>query len=154
MVVAREGRILYAGPRHEAEAPPGAEHIDAGGRYIAPGFVDIHIHGGAGSDFMDATPEDVEQVFRFHALHGTTALCPTTATAPLPEILAALETLERYRSSPRWGRALGAHIEGPYLAMSKRGCHLPQYVVIPQERDWRRILERGPIASLTLAPEL
>src|SRR5205823_5675445 len=100
--------------------PADAEQIDAGGLYIAPGFVDIHVHGGAGSDFMDAAPDDIDNVFRYHAAHGTTSLCPTTATAPLGEILAALDGLAQYRSAgARWGRALGAHIEGPYLAMSK-----------------------------------
>jgi N-acetylglucosamine-6-phosphate deacetylase len=153
IVVVREDRIDYAGPRREV--PAGAEIIDAGGLYLAPGFVDIHIHGGAGSDFMDATDADVETVFRYHAAHGTTSLCPTTATAPLVEILAALEALERYRNGAQaFGRALGAHIEGPYLAMTKRGCHLPEFVHNPQEREWKQILERGPIASITLAPEL
>ncbi len=155
MVVARGGRIEYVGPQRVALIPPGAERFDAGGRYISPGFVDIHVHGGHGSDFMDATPADVEEVFRYHSEHGTTALCPTTATAPLEEILAALETIEKYRrGGERWGRALGAHIEGPYLAMSKRGCHLPEYVRDPDPREWKQILERGPIASMTLAPEL
>ena len=153
MVVVRDDRIDYAGPRHEV--PAGAEIIDLGGLYLAPGFVDVHIHGGAGSDFMDATDADIETVFRYHAAHGTTSLCPTTATAPLAEILAALEALERYRNgSQAFGRALGAHIEGPYLAMTKRGCHLPEFVRNPQEREWKQILERGPIASITLAPEL
>ena len=153
MVVVRGDRIDYAGPRFET--PPGAEIIDAGGRFLAPGFIDLHIHGGAGSDFMDATDADVETVFRYHAAHGTTSLCPTTATAPLPEILRALSAFERYRSSgQRFGRALGAHIEGPYLAMTKRGCHLPQFVHNPDEPEWRRILESGPVASMTLAPEL
>ena len=153
MVVVRDDRIDYTGPRREV--PAGAEIIDAGGLYLAPGFVDIHIHGGAGSDFMDATDADIETVFRYHAAHGTTSLCPTTATAPLAEILAALEALERYRHGPQaFGRALGAHIEGPYLAMTKRGCHLPQFVRNPEEREWQQILERGPIASITLAPEL
>ncbi len=153
MVVVRDDRIDYAGPRREV--PAGAEIIDAGGLYIAPGFVDIHIHGGAGSDFMDATDADIETVFRYHAAHGTTSLCPTTATAPLAEILAALEALERYRNgSQAFGRALGTHIEGPYLAMTKRGCHLPEFVRNPEEREWKQILERGPIASITLAPEL
>jgi N-acetylglucosamine-6-phosphate deacetylase len=154
MVVARDGHIAYAGPYDPAEVPPDAERIDAAGLYISPGFIDIHVHGGAGSDFMDATAGDVETVFRYHAAHGTTALCPTTATAPLSEILAALEALERYRSRPVWSRALGAHIEGPYLAMSKRGCHLPEYVRNPSPCEWTQILDRGPIASMTLAPEL
>ncbi len=153
MVLVRGDRIDYAGPRREV--PAGAEIVDAGGLFLAPGFVDIHIHGGAGSDFMDATDADIESVFRYHAAHGTTSLCPTTATAPLLEILRALEGLERYRSGPqRFGRALGAHIEGPYLAMTKRGCHLPQFVRHPEEQEWKQILERGPIASMTLAPEL
>jgi N-acetylglucosamine-6-phosphate deacetylase len=153
MVVVRGDRIDYAGGRREV--PEGTEVIDAGGLYLSPGFVDIHVHGGAGSDFMDAAIADIETVFRYHAAHGTTSLCPTTATAPLEEILAALEALELYRKGPpRFGRALGAHIEGPYLAMTKRGCHLPQFVRNPEESEWKRILERGPVASMTLAPEL
>jgi len=155
MLIARAGRIEQVGPYVPDLIPPAAERIDAGGLYIAPGFVDIHVHGGAGSDFMDATPADIETVFRYHSAHGTTSLCPTTATAPLDEILTTLDALARYRSGEqRWGRALGAHIEGPYLAMSKRGCHLPEHLRNPDGREWRQILERGPIASMTLAPEL
>jgi N-acetylglucosamine-6-phosphate deacetylase len=153
MVVARDGWIESVGAR--GEIPADAETIDAAGNFISPGFVDIHIHGGAGSDFMDAGDADVETVFRYHFEHGTTALCPTTATAPLDEILAALDGIARYRSGPQpYGRALGAHIEGPYLNMTKRGCHLPEHVRNPRESEWKQILERGPIASMTLAPEL
>jgi len=155
MVVARAGRIDYVGVRQDGRILPAAERIDAGGHYISPGFVDLHVHGGRGSDFMDAAPADVEQVFRYHCQHGTTALCPTTATAPLEEILAALDQIGRYRSGPQdWGRALGAHVEGPYLAMSKRGCHLAEHVRNPQPAEWKQIIERGSIASMTLAPEL
>lgn len=155
MVLARAGRIEYVGPFDPGRIPTNAERVDAGGLYIAPGFVDLHIHGGAGSDFMDATAPDVERVFRYHAAHGTTAMCPTTATAPLEEILAALDAVNTYRAAgEQWGRALGAHIEGPYLSMTKRGCHLPEWVRNPQPEEWRRILERGPITSMTLAPEL
>ncbi len=155
MLIVHGGRIQHVGAYDAGLIPADAERIDAGGLYIAPGFVDIHVHGGAGSDFMDATAADVETVFRYHAAHGTTSLCPTTATAPLAEILTALEELSRYRSGDqRWGRALGAHIEGPYLAVSKRGCHLPEHLRNPDDGEWKQILERGPIASLTLAPEL
>lgn len=155
MVVISGGRIAYAGAYRTDEIPPGAHRTDAGGAYISPGFLDLHIHGGAGSDFMDATPADVAAVFRYHVRHGTTALCPTTATAPLEEILSALDAINQYRASGEtWGRALGAHIEGPYLNQSKRGCHLPQFVRNPEETEWRTILEHGPVASMTLAPEL
>ncbi|MCU1274371.1 MAG: N-acetylglucosamine-6-phosphate deacetylase [Bryobacterales bacterium] len=155
MLSVRGERIDYLGERRNDRVPTGAEIVDVGGLFLSPGFVDIHIHGGLGSDFMDATPNDVETVFRYHAAHGTTSLCPTTATAPLDEILTALEALDRYRNGPQlFGRALGAHIEGPYLAMTKRGCHLPQFVRNPQEPEWKQILERGPVASMTLAPEL
>jgi N-acetylglucosamine-6-phosphate deacetylase len=155
MLVECAGRIEQVGPYDAGAIPADAERIDAGGLYIAPGFIDIHVHGGAGSDFMDATDADVETVFRYHAAHGSTSLCPTTATAPLDEILKSLDALARYRAGDqRWGRALGAHIEGPYLAMSKRGCHLPGHLRNPDDREWRQILERGHIASLTLAPEL
>jgi N-acetylglucosamine-6-phosphate deacetylase len=155
MVTARDGRIDYAGPRADSLIPENAARVDAGGLFISPGFVDIHLHGGGGSDFMDANRHDVETVFRFHASHGTTSMCPSTATAPLEEILAALESLESYRSgSQAFGRSLGAHVEGPYLTMSKRGCHLPEHVRDPEEREWKQVLERGKVASMTLAPEL
>src|ERR1700736_6286485 len=155
MLSTRGERIVYLGERRNDRVPAGAEIVDVGGLFLSPGFVDIHIHGGAGSDFMDATASDIATVFRYHSAHGTTSLCPTTATAPLDEIVTALETLERYRNgSQPVGRALGAHIEGPYLAMTKRGCHLPQFVRNPEEHEWLQILERGPIASMTLAPEL
>lgn len=153
LVVAENGRITYAGPW--AEIPPEAAVIDATGLMVSPGFIDIHIHGGDGSDFMDVTPEDVDRVFAFHARHGVTALCPTTATAKHEEIIACLDAINAYRNrGDRFGRALGAHVEGPYLCQTKRGCHLPEFVRNPVEAEWRELLERGPIATMTLAPEL
>lgn len=155
MVLTRDGRIVHIGPRSDGVLAQAEVKVDAAGQYVSPGFIDLHIHGGAGSDFMDATASSVEEVFRYHLQHGTTALCPTTATAPLNEILSALDTINRYRQGPQpFGRALGAHIEGPFLSMTKRGCHLPEHVRNPEELEWRQMLERGPIATMTLAPEL
>jgi N-acetylglucosamine-6-phosphate deacetylase len=155
MVASVAGVIDYAGGFDPIRAAQASTTIDAGGKYIGPGFVDLHIHGGAGSDFMDATPDAIRAVMRFHSRHGTTALCPTTATASLDEILTTLAALNEYRSGDQdAGRALGTHIEGPYLTMSKRGCHLPEFVRPPEPSEWSQIVERGPIASMTLAPEL
>ena len=155
LLIIKDGRIDYAGPDYPIKFPPEAEIIDSKGLFISPGFIDLHIHGGAGADFMDATFQDVETVMRFHALHGTTALCPTTATAPLIETLACLDAINRYRNNGcNFGRVLGAHIEGPFLNGTKSGCHLPQHLKLPTESEWKPLLEHGPIATMTLAPEL
>ncbi len=151
LVVARGERIAYAGPRRDSEIPPEAERIDAGGLYIAPGFIDLHVHGGAGADFMDATVEDVATVMEYHAAHGATSLAPSTCAGTLEEILSAIDAIERYRGPVR---SLGVHLEGPYFAFSKKGCHIPECVRNPEEREWRQMLERGRIARMTLAPEL
>ncbi len=152
LVVARGGRVEHAGPRRDELVPPGAETVDAGGLYISPGFVDIHVHGGGGSDFMDASDEDVRAVMRYHSAHGTTSLAATTCAATLDEIRAAMDAAESYDG--RLGRVLGIHLEGPYFAATKRGCHLPEQVREPDEREWRCMLERGGVVRMTLAPEL
>src|SRR5262245_44521025 len=136
-VVLDSDQIRFVGPRRSAAISPNARTIDISGKFIAPGFIDIHIHGGAGSDFMDATRADFETVCRYHAGGGTTSLLATTATAPLPEILAALRTVREVRENPVSGaRVLGTHIEGPYLAMAKRGCHLKEFVRNPEKAEW------------------
>ena len=71
LVLSEAGRITYAGPW--AEIPPDCTVIDAIGLHVSPGFIDIHVHGAAGSDFMDATPEDLHKIFAYHARHGVTA---------------------------------------------------------------------------------
>jgi N-acetylglucosamine-6-phosphate deacetylase len=156
-LVAIEGpRIVFVGPSRHFQPDASAEVVDISGKFIAPGFIDIHIHGGAGSDFMDATREDFETVCRFHAAGGTTALLATTATAPLDEILSALRMVREVRKRPIAGAQVqGAHIEGPYLSMVRRGCHLKEYVRNPEKAEWERLLEfEDQIRHITIAPEI
>src|SRR5688572_15603098 len=155
-IVLEGNRIVHVGPRRSLPPNPTARTIDLSGRFIAPGFIDIHIHGGAGSDFMDATRADFETVCRYHAAGGTTSLLATTAPAPLPEILAALRTVRAVQENPVLGaQVLGAHIEGPYLSMAKRGCHLKEFVRNPEKSEWEQLLEfEKEIKHITLAPEI
>lgn len=155
-VVLEGNHIAFVGPRRLHPGSQAVETIDISGKFIAPGFIDIHIHGGAGSDFMDATKEDFETVCKYHASGGTTALLATTATAPLEEILAALQTVRDVQKHPVAGaRVLGAHIEGPYLSMARRGCHLKEYVRNPEKGEWEQLLEfQKEIKHLTIAPEI
>jgi len=155
-VVLEGSQIVFVGPQRSLRANPTAKTVDLSGKFIAPGFIDIHIHGGAGSDFMDATHADFETVCRYHANGGTTSLLATTATAPLPEILAALRTVREVQQNPVSGaQVLGAHIEGPYLSMAKRGCHLKEFVRNPEKAEWEQLLEfEKEIKHITLAPEI
>jgi N-acetylglucosamine-6-phosphate deacetylase len=136
---------------------PGAKVIDAGGKYVAPGFIDIHIHGGGGSDFMDGTVEAFLTIAETHARYGTTALVPTTLTAEKEDLL---HTLDIYRQAlaknDHGAQFMGMHIEGPYFAMEQRGAQDPRYIRNPDEQEYREIIAYGggSIARWSAAPEL
>ena len=110
VVVVEEERIVAVGPASDVKCPPGAEVINAREGYVRPGFVDIHTHGGAGSDYMDGTPEAVRIANRAHARHGTTTLLPTTTTGMLAQLAAKLDAVELVRRD--WDVKDGARIAG------------------------------------------
>jgi N-acetylglucosamine-6-phosphate deacetylase len=145
--------------------PEGTRVIDFGEAVIAPGFLDIHIHGGAGRDVMEANPESLSAVERLIAKHGVTGYFPTTVTAPVDQILSALERLaraiedgEKQNPGPDDARAtpLGVHLEGPFMSHARPGVHPPEDLLLPTlplfERFWQAA--RGHIRIITMAPEL
>jgi N-acetylglucosamine-6-phosphate deacetylase len=154
-VVVENGRIADVGTG-DAEVP-GCENIDAGGRYIAPGFIDIHTHGAGNHDFMDGTPGAFPGAARMHAIHGTTLLYPTTLTGTNTSLF---ETFDLYRAADAAntaGAAFGGlHLEGPYFAPGQKGAQDPRYLRNPKPEEYLEILERGNgiIARWSLAPEL
>ncbi|ATL49259.1 N-acetylglucosamine-6-phosphate deacetylase [Chitinophaga caeni] len=135
---------------------PGAQLLDAGGAYIAPGFIDMHVHGGGGHDFMDNTVEAFLQIGAIHARYGTTALLPTTLSCGMDDLMKTLDTYEKAHPLNRGGATfLGMHIEGPYFAMSQRGAQDPRYIHHPDPNEYERILEKYPsIVRWSVAPEL
>jgi N-acetylglucosamine-6-phosphate deacetylase len=150
----RGDRIEAAGPAGSFQ-PDGCEVIDLGGSYLAPGFVDIHVHGGAGHDFMDGTEEAFRGVCRAHARHGTTSLLPTTTVARHGQHLAFLELCKRLQGRAAGGaRILGAHFYGPYFAQEARGCHPAAEVRPPTPQEYNAYLDLGCIRRATVAPEL
>lgn len=150
----REGVIARIGL--ELPVEPGEAVLDASGRFLAPGFVDLHIHGALGRDTMEATPDAFAQICRFHATGGTTALALTTISAPQEAILAVLQAAGALDPNATGGaRILGIHIEGPYFSPQKPGAHLPQMIRNPDPREYREWLRyRDRITQITLAPEL
>lgn len=131
--------------------------IDAKGHYVSPGFIDIHIHGGGGSDFMDGTVEDFLNVAMTHCRYGTTAMVPTTLTSEKEDLLQILDTYRKaVLLNTNGSRFLGMHIEGPYFAMSQKGAQDPRYIRKPDVAEYSEIIEKAGdiIARWSAAPEL
>ncbi|MGN0997366.1 MAG: amidohydrolase family protein, partial [Candidatus Ventricola sp.] len=100
-----------------------ARVISLGGRYLAPGFIEMHTHGAGGCDFMDGTPEAMRVAAMTHLAHGTTTLFPTTLAATREEILRSIDALRQARQAMADGpRMPGLHMEGPYLNVKQKGA--------------------------------
>lgn len=149
----RAGRIAAIG---SGSAGAVGQAIDLEGCYLAPGFVDLHVHGGAGADFMDGTEAAFRTVCRAHARHGTTSLLPTTTVARHEQHLAFLDVCRRLKHDGTGGaRILGAHFYGPYFAAEARGCHPAAPVRAPTPAEYEAYLAFADcITRATVAPEL
>jgi N-acetylglucosamine-6-phosphate deacetylase len=130
--------------------------VDLDGGYLAPGFVDLHVHGGDGADFMDGTEEAFRTACRAHARHGTTSLLPTTTVASHEQHLAFLGVCRRLKHGETGGaRVLGAHFYGPYFAYEARGAHPGAGVRPPVPAEYEQYLAfADSIVTATVAPEL
>ncbi len=158
LVLVEDGKILSIASRNGAETPHDARHIDFAGATLVPAWLDIHIHGAAGHDVMEATPEAVANVGKFLATRGVANFFPTTVTAPIDSILHSLEGIANAIENPSatGARAIGIHLEGPFLSHAKRGVHPPELLVNPSvelfDRFWQAA--RGHIKLMTIAPEI
>lgn len=156
VIVCREGSIQYVG-KASSRVPKTAKTVSVRGGYICPGFVDIHIHGGGGSDVMDGDVEAIRTVTRAHARHGTTTLFPTTSTGTPIQIDAMLDACLTAKNE--WqirdgSQIAGVHLYGPYFAKDKAGCHNVEQCRSPTTRETNRYLRRGIVRIATCAAEL
>jgi N-acetylglucosamine-6-phosphate deacetylase len=152
-LLVEEGKII-AVTAGDAEFSD-ARVIDAQGQYIAPGFIDIHVHGGGDHDFMDGTEEAFLKVAEMHAAHGTTSIMPTTLTADRKGILNTLEVYEQAHTKNKFGaQFIGLHLEGPYFSMNQRGAQDPRYIRDPDPDEYLEILSHSQsIKRWSAAPE-
>jgi N-acetylglucosamine-6-phosphate deacetylase len=164
LVLVEQGRVVEISPRSSRELPAGISVSDFGNLLIAPGYVDLHIHGSAGYDVMDDRTEALPAIEQLLARHGVTSYFPTTVTAPMDTTLRALERLalaiekleQEKVDAQICARPLGIHLEGPFISHARRGVHPPSDLLAPTlalfERFWQAA--RGRIRMMTIAPEL
>lgn len=153
-VVIENGKILGV---HEGNVEvPDAIEMNAKGQYVAPGFIDIHVHGGGGFDFMDGTEEAFLKIAELHAHYGTTSLVPTTLTAEKEDLMQTLDVYEKAtRQNTKGASFLGIHLEGPYFALSQRGAQDSRYIRNPDPIEYEEILSHSSsIVRWSAAPEL
>src|SRR6476660_2415330 len=150
-VVVEEGKIAAVCERSLAHRKH--EIIDLHGNYLAPGFIDLHVHGALGRDTMEASAEAFRSICDFHASGGTTALLLTTATAPLNEIVKVLQAVRDFRSiiTP----IVGVHVEGPFISKAKPGAQRAEFIQDPSPSAVRQLIEHVDVLKrVTIAPEL
>lgn len=164
LMTIEDSKIVEISTLPQVSVPSGVPIHNLGASIIAPGYLDLHIHGSAGSDIMDDTPDALPAVERLLVQHGVTSYYPTTVTAPMDTTLRALDRLasaiEKHSGGDAnvKGRAcpLGIHLEGPFLSHTRRGVHPPADLMPPKietfERFWQA--SRGHIRMMTIAPEL
>ncbi len=157
------GGLLIEGGRivrllEEGEVPPeGAASIDAGGNYLAPGFIDLHVHGGGGDDFLSGGSRNLDRILKYLPRFGVTSLLPTIAASSSNQIRELVGLLKPYyRGKLKGCGVLGINLEGPYLSIGKRGAQPLRFIRSPSPGELEEVLReaQGAIKIMTVAPEL
>jgi N-acetylglucosamine-6-phosphate deacetylase len=131
----------------------GEKIVDLQGNYLAPGFIDLHVHGAMGRDAMDTNEDAFRTICDYHATGGTTSLLLTTTTAPMDAIVDAVKTVRAARSSMR--QIAGVHVEGPFLSKQKAGAQRASLMRQPTKKMSAPLLEHTDVMKrMTMAPEL
>lgn len=130
------------------------EIIDCKGKYLSPGFADIHVHGGGGYSAM-GTPEDIVKMCTAHALRGTTSILPTTLAAPVEQLKKCIKNIEKAMAICEDSNILGVHLEGPFISMKMKGAQSPENILVPSRENVAELLDSSDIIKIIgAAPEI
>ena len=130
--------------------------LDAAGCYVIPGLVDVHFHGCVGEDFSDATPDGLQKIADYELSQGVTYICPAGMTLPEDQLTAICKNTAAHRAKNSGGaEVVGAHLEGPFLCMAKKGAQNGDYLHNPDTAMLKRLqaAAEGCVRLVTLAPE-
>ncbi len=133
------------------------EEIDANGNYVSAGFIDIHVHGGGGYEFVDGTFDSIKNAANIHAKHGTTTIFPTISAFDYQKTANALDALRDYANCDEILPVIpGAHLEGPYFSPNQSGAQDPSHIRVPDKDEYERLYKNynSLIKRWSYAPEL
>ena len=149
-------KIKHIFPMDSLHLHKSGKIVDVKGAYIAPGFVDMHLHGGGGADVMDGTPEAFATIAKIHAKGGATSIVPSTTTGSIQGLKRAIAAFEEARKMENNGSTLlGLHLEGPYFAPSQKGAQDIRFIKDPVKEEYLSILDSSSsILRVSAAPEL
>lgn len=139
-----------------SEEKPAETVYDFTGKYVCPGFIDIHTHGAGGHPFINGSVEDVIEGSNFHLRHGTTTIVPTISAGPFENMRKAVDNIHQAKGDQRaLGNILGAHLEGPYLSAKQCGAQCPTFITPPNPADYESLIETygDSVVRWTYAPE-
>lgn len=160
MIEVRGSKIANVLPCQEIKGGGRHRMIDCKGFFACPGFIDIHVHGGGGSDLMDGSEEAILNMSEAHARHGTTTMVPSTLTSSMEDLFTALDNMKKVRSlvpgvDYAGARIAGIHLEGPYFSPAMCGAQDPRYIKTPEPAEYGEILDYSDdIIRVSAAPEL
>jgi N-acetylglucosamine-6-phosphate deacetylase len=155
-VLVESERITQILPRGTTLPSPAPTIVDSQGSFLAPGFFDLHVHGGDNSDFMDGTEAAFRTICAAHTRHGTASLLPTTTVGRHDQLLTFLDLCRRLKKyGTGSARIIGAHFYGPYFALEAKGAHPGAGIRPPVRAEFDQYLEfADSISTATVAPEL
>lgn len=130
--------------------------VDGKGKFLAPGFIDIHNHGNSGYDIMDSTQEAIDKIAKFHLKNGVTSFLGTIITSSYDNIIKAINNIVKYENKKDKAQLLGIHLERPFFSQEKKGAQPSQYIKRPNIGDIEEFIEKsnGKMKMVSLAPEI
>ena len=155
LLVIEDGQIVEIEPgKHIPAAGKNEKRVTANGCWVAPGLIDLHVHGGAGYDVMDASPEALQAMSIFFAKHGVTSFLGTTLSSSAAALAKAISSVEQFKGRENGAACLGVHLEGPYFSPDRAGAQPLEHLRLPERREYSHWLESKIVKRITLAPEL
>ncbi|MGN0852164.1 MAG: N-acetylglucosamine-6-phosphate deacetylase [Kiritimatiellia bacterium] len=152
-VVLDKGRIAAVGT--DLDAVKGVDTVvDVRGKYVVPGFIDVHLHGALGFDVCDGTPQAIEQIAAAKLAEGCTSFLPTTLTVGKDTLKKAMKAVAAYRKNERFAKVIGVHLEGPFINPSCCGAQNPAFVRKPDIREVLALDRISPVKLVSFAPEM